>query len=68
MGKWKFCYANFIIEQIWRHFCLVIWGAIIELNTQNFEIKVPKGIFFLDFVKDRPANGFIVFSTRDLVR
>jgi hypothetical protein len=58
MEKWKMYWANFIIEQIWRHFCLVIWGPEKKkLYSQNFEIQVPKGTPFCkgfwDFVKEQ---------------
>jgi hypothetical protein len=73
MGKWKIYLANFIIEQIWRPFCLVTWGPETKPNTQNFEIQVHKGTplvkVFWDFVKERfswPENSFIMFSRYDL--
>jgi hypothetical protein len=47
MGKWKIYEANIIIEQIWRHFCVVIWGPETKLYIQNFEIQVPKGTPFV---------------------
>jgi hypothetical protein len=53
MGKWKIYQANFIIEQIWRRFCLVTWDPETKLNTQNFEIQVPKGTPFV--------KGFEIF-------
>jgi hypothetical protein len=57
MGKWKIYWANSIIEQIWRHFCLVIWSPETKLNAQNFEFQVPKGTPFVKgfeiFVKEQ---------------
>jgi hypothetical protein len=47
MGKWKIYYANFIQEQIGRHFCSVILDPEIKPYTQNFEIQVPKGTPFV---------------------
>jgi hypothetical protein len=57
-----------MIEQIWRHFCLVIWGPETKLNTQKFEVQVLKGTRLVKgfeiFVKEQfiwLENGFIVF-------
>jgi hypothetical protein len=58
MGKWKIYSANFIIEHIWRHFCLVIWGPETKLNTQNFEIQVPKGTHFVKGFEILSRNSF----------
>jgi hypothetical protein len=40
--------ANFILELIWQHFCLVIRGLETKLNTQiwEFEIWSFKGILY----------------------
>jgi hypothetical protein len=42
MGNLRVCWANLIVEQIWGHFSLVIWGPETELQTQNYEIWGPK--------------------------
>jgi hypothetical protein len=58
MEKWKIYVANFIIEQIWRHFCLVICGPETKLYTQNFEIQVPKGTPFIKGFEILSRNSF----------
>jgi hypothetical protein len=58
MGKWKNYQANFIIEQIWRHFCLEIWGPETKLYTQNFEIQVSKGTPFVKGSEILSRNSF----------
>jgi hypothetical protein len=44
MEKWKFCYANFILELIWRYHCWLIWGPKTKLQTPNFEFSKFKGL------------------------
>jgi hypothetical protein len=43
--KREVCSANSIIEEIWRHYCLFIYGQGARLRNQNFKISKIEGYF-----------------------
>jgi hypothetical protein len=49
---------NFILEQIWRHFCIDSWCPETKQNTQNFEIQVLKGTPIVQVFEILSRNGF----------
>jgi hypothetical protein len=59
MGNWKIFSANFIVEQIWWHFCLVFWGPEAKLHAESFEIRSPKGTSNTNYDHNWGKESFI---------